>query len=229
MDSTASIHRASKRSQRRAEDAVRTRHSQVPTIITICLVAAALACAEAPQPEPEPDPVVNQQLNVKFPKVPHDFEVATNSGNQLELSVRSGIEKDGVAKTGKMWVTVDERSDFGIDLVGIMQGQKDEYLALEGGAFSGSQQLGTPSGVGYYSRGQFDENGARQEETRVHLVHPTENRLVTFFYRYPAGEDSGERVQELLVWVGELEPAESLETEGSSDAEDGTDAADSAD
>ena len=206
----------------------RIRRFLAQQVLAASLVLMLIGCAQAP-PEPEtgPEPIVNEQLNLSFPKVPQHFEVDINSGSQLELRVKDGIEiADGVAKTGRMWVTVDERSDFGIDLVGIMQGQKDEFLALEGGSFSGSQQLGTPSGLAYYSRGQFDVDGARQEETRVHMVHPTENRLVTFYYRYPPGEDSGERVQELLVWVGELEPAASSDAADSEDPGEPADPAD---
>ena len=164
------------------------------------------ACSGEPAEQAKaPEPIANPQLDLSFARIPEGFEVAINQGTELRLeSVVEGRE-------GSMGVEVGERSDFGIDLVQVVNSQKAIFEAKPNGSYSGGRKLMTPAGEAYYSRGQFDEDGARFEETRVFLLHPRVNALVTFAYRYPAGDAdaSAQRVQELFDWVGELstEPA----------------------
>jgi hypothetical protein len=41
-------------------------------------------------------------------------------------------------------------------------------------------------------------DGALIEETTIFTLHPYTDRITTITYRYPAGDDSCERVQQLL-------------------------------
>lgn len=168
--------------------------------LTTVLVAACSSPTED-TPAPTPDPVVNEVMNVSFASLPAGFAVAENSADTLRLEPASAEESQGPRT---MWLEVGERSDFGIPLVDIVNSQKEQYEALDGGAFAGNRELGTHVGKAYYSRGSYSFDGATVEETRIFLVHPTENRLVTFHYRYPADDDSGARIQELFAWLGEL-------------------------
>ena len=44
-----------------------------------------------------------------------------------------------------------------------------------------------------------------QEETLILLIHPAGNRLLTIAYRYPAGDDSAARVEQLIDVLSYLE------------------------
>ena len=170
---------------------------------TALLSIVAFACGAPTEEAPaKPDPIVNSSMNVSFDALPAGFEVAEN-GDQV-LRLESTDTEDPGAALRSMWLEVGERSDFGIPLVDIVNSQKEQYEALEDGTFSGNRELGTQVGKAYYSRGGYSFEGSPVEETRIFLVHPTENRLVTFHYRYPASDDSGARIQELFDWLGEL-------------------------
>ena len=76
---------------------------------------------------------------------------------------------------------------------------------LPDGEYKGAQELQGEFGSAFYSRGRFVDAGALVEETVVFLIHPAGNRLLEIHYRYPAGEDSATRVQELIEVLGQLE------------------------
>jgi hypothetical protein len=73
--------------------------------------------------------------------------------------------------------------------------------------YRGGQELVTPMGAAFYSRGRFLVGLAETEETAVMLLHPDSSRLLTITYRYPAGTDSSVRVQQLLDILAVLEGA----------------------
>ena len=158
------------------------------------------ACAKTDEPAAAaPQPVANDAFNLSFHDIPEGFDVETNEGEILRLS--SASEE----RQGTMWVEVSERSDYGIDLVGIVNSQKAQFEEREGGDYSGARKLVTPAGEAYYARGRYQEADQQVEETRVFLLHPTENRLVAFHYLYPAADDSAERLPELFAWVAEID------------------------
>ena len=160
-------------------------------------IIGVAGCAREEEP-PKPEPISNPQLGLSFSALPAGFVVDTNDGQVLRLSsITEG-------RDGEMWVEVSEKSDFGIDLVDITNSQKADYEDRAAGEYSGARKLMTPAGEAYYTRGRYEAEGL-VEETRVFLVHATENRLVVFHYLHPAGEDSAERLPELFAWVGELD------------------------
>jgi hypothetical protein len=178
------------------------------TVLVACATALVLlsgcqpAADTTPIDAPPPEPITNATLNLTFEGPPDGFAVATNQGATLEFLP---VDSDA---NGRMWVEAGEPSDFGIDLVSIVNGQKEIYLAEPGGSFSGNRKLITQLGEAYYSRGQFDTDDGRVEEVRVSVLHPTENRLVRMYYRYPdPGEgsaESGQRIPHLLDLVGRI-------------------------
>ena len=165
------------------------------------LIAPLLACAgseEAPS-EPVSTRVESVDLGIALASTV-GFEVATNEGGQLELLTSDDRPQ------GRFWMTLGETQDGGINLVEVVNAQKAVYEGMPEGAFSGNRELMMADGrPGYYSRGQFDENGYRVEEIRVTALHPSENRVLQAHYRYPFADDSSERLNDLLVLVGELE------------------------
>ncbi len=185
----------------------------------LLLLAAGLGCQAEPPAAPEKRAVASAALDLAFADLPAGFEVAGSEGGAIRLrwaaEDREGTARESTAREGAMWVEAGESSDFGIDLVKVTNSQKAIYEARPAGEYSGGRKMVTPAGQAYYSRGRFDEDGRRLEETRLFLIHPRANRLVTFHYLYPAADDSAERLPELFAWVGELivEPAEPAATE----------------
>jgi hypothetical protein len=162
----------------------------------LALVVGA-ACAPAPEEAPaEPAALTNEALGLRFAALPAGFEVAEN-GARLVL-----------AGDGTMTVEAGERSDFGIDPVAEANAAQAHFEGLAAGVFLGVRQLVLPIGPGAWARGRYTADGATLEETRIFVVHPAVNRLVTASYVYPAGEDSGARLERLFELVGEIEAAD---------------------
>ena len=172
---------------------------------TLVALAFLLACqSSSPPPEEEaeaaPIRVENAELGLAIAAVPAEFELVSSAGADLELA-RAG---EGVE--GRAWVEVEPEAEGGINLVDIVNGQREIFEARPGGSFSGSRELVLPDGrPAYYSRGRFVDGEVEVEEFRVFSVHPLANRLVTVYYRYPAGTDSADRLNDLLLLVGEIE------------------------
>ena len=173
-----------------------------PTTLAIGLLAIVLAtgCSGGAVEEVSaPPPPSNPDLNLAFSAIPSGFEVVQNDAEAMRLAPTDPED------ASVFWVEVGEASDFGIPITEIVTAQKELFEALPDGDFGGNNELMTLHGRAFYSRGRYTHEGAQVEETRVFQIHPTENRLITFHYRYPAGDDSAERVQQLLFWLGELE------------------------
>jgi hypothetical protein len=167
-------------------------------------LAALVACqSSSPPPAPEEPAAVrveSAELGIAIAALPDVFRVTSNEGGSLELSPREDLPE------GRLWFDNGPLVEGGINLVDLVNGQRAEFEALPGGSFSGNNELLLPDGrPAYYSRGRFDEAGSQVEEFRIFAIHPTENRLLTVFYRYPAGTDSADRLNDLLLVIGEIE------------------------
>ncbi len=171
--------------------------------MTLALVLTGLlsitACGGTVEQEMTAPAPSNPDLNLTFSAIPSGFEVAQNDAEAMRLAPTDPED------AASLWVEVGAASDFGISITQIVSAQKELFEALPGGDFGGNNELRTLHGRAFYSRGRYTHDGALVEETRAFQLHPTENRLITFHYRYPAAEDSAERVQQLLFWLGELE------------------------
>lgn len=172
-------------------------------LAALCLAGCLLPGAGCKTPAPPPAPVSlafdNAALGLQWSAPPAGFAVTRNEGGTLELAPTDG------ARGGRMWVTVGERSDFGLEIVKLVNEQKGVFEGLPNGRFSGSRKLVAPTGEAFYSRGQFDDETATAvEEVRVFTTHPVENRLVTLHYRYPLGNDSAARLPEILELLGSM-------------------------
>jgi hypothetical protein len=76
---------------------------------------------------------------------------------------------------------------------------------MPGGSYLGNRELVTPIGAAFTARARYQADGREVEETKVFAVHPAGDRLLIVSYVYPAGGDSQERVQQLLLLLGEIE------------------------
>ncbi len=130
--------------------------------------------------------------------VPSDFEVAVNEGNRLELvPVESSVG-------GRITFAVGEERDS-INLIAVVKKHQQSIEELPEAEYKGGQELMTPYGTAFYSRGRFLAGNTDTEQTEVFLKHPFQNRLLTISYTYPAAGDSSVRVQQLLDILAMIE------------------------
>lgn len=85
-----------------------------------------------------------------------------------------------------------------------VQAHQREVEQLPGGEYKGAQELGGEMGTAFWSRGQWDEDGVRMEETRIFAIHPDGSGLLVLSSVYPVGDDSSNRVEQLLEVLGSL-------------------------
>ena len=142
--------------------------------------------------------VVNEALGLRLVSLPPEFEVAINQGRELELVPA----EDAVG--GRVTFEVGE-VESGINLIAAVKRHQRQIEEQPEADYQGGQELQTPYGTAFYSRGRFLAGMDETEETVILLKHPTESRLLTIRYRYPAAADSSVRVQQLLDILGVLE------------------------
>ena len=173
------------------------------TLAALAACATLVACAqpEAEAPVAEvPEPVVNATLNISLTGTPEGFVLVENEGDQLRF------ESADEAAPGELWYTIGEASDYGIEVNKEAMAQKELFEALPGGESFGGRQLMSHLGEAFYTRGRFDDDsGQRVEELRLLALHPFENRMMVIHYRYPAGEDSADRVPQTFEALGRVD------------------------
>ncbi len=184
-------------------------------LLALCVLAVFLPGCQPEEPEPEPEPaqrVENPEVGVVLTDVPDFFALEVNDGSRLEL-----VPADGTT-AGRVFVRAGEPETGGINLVAAVEEHKATILAASG-EFQGQRELGTQMGTAFYSRGRFpDDGGQTTEETVIFMVHPLGDRTLQLVYRYPAGDDSKERIQDQLFSL--LEVLEPLSESGASPAEE---------
>lgn len=183
---------------------LRPRLPKNPLLVALLLGVASGACQTEPPVTPAPPSVTSSAFGLVFTPFPGDFEVETNDDSTL--SFRPTGEPEGQEPAARVWVELGPTGQANINLVDVVNSQKAIFEALPGGEFFGSRELRTPLGPAYYSRGRFDlEGDGRVEEVRLFQIHPGQYRLLTLYYRYPAAEDSAQRLQQLLELAAAME------------------------
>jgi hypothetical protein len=169
------------------------------TILGLSTMLAAVACQNRQQEAPPANvSVTNEALGLRLASLPPEFALAVNQGRDLEL-VPANQDVSGL-------VTFDVgEEEHGINLIAAVKRHQRQIEEQPEADYMGGQELKTPFGTAFYSRGRFLSGVDEVEETVILLKHPTEDRLLTIRYRYPAGTDSSVRVQQLLDVLGELE------------------------
>jgi len=170
---------------------------------------------------PSGERVESPGLGIAVAALPDFFEVASNQGEELVL------EPADPEVGGRLVIRTFTPELGGVNLVEAVNLHAEEIRGREGGEYLGQRELGTQLGSAYYSRGRYDGDGGeggggRVEEVSVFLLHPDGDKRLDLVYSYPAGEDSGARLQDQLFGVlGEIEPlaAPVPATEGTAEGE----------
>lgn len=166
---------------------------------SLCVVAVLLmlSCAGPAQP-PQPTTIENIDLGLTLAGLPEGLVLAANQGTSLELQPADEMT-DGI-----VWFEVGPERD-GVNLVAAVKTHQERIEGMVEGAYMGGQELQGDFGTAFYSRGRYIEQGESLEETVVFMIHPTDSRLLAIHYRYPAGDDSAARVEQLIDVVSYLE------------------------
>lgn len=141
--------------------------------------------------EPPPMVVENTELRLRLAGVPGGFTIVTNDGEQLVLNPSDS------SSAGEIHFA-NRAPEAGQNLPAEVKAHRVFIEGLEGGEYQGAQELVSQLGTTYYSRGRYLSDGKRVEETTIFALHPYADRIMTITYLYPAGDDAGDRVQELF-------------------------------
>ena len=171
--------------------------NQARWVVGSLLFLALNACSPAEPPVVDTG-VENLDLAIGLTMTPDGLVVAENQGASLEL--RPADE----GASGVVWFEVGPEQ-IGVNLVAAVKDHQAYIEGLPGGDYRGAQELQGDFGSAFYSRGRYSSEEALQEETRILLIHPAGNKLLTIAYRYPAGEDSASRVEQLIEVLSYLE------------------------
>jgi len=143
--------------------------------------------------------VTNAELEITLTSLPNQFRVAANQGRELVL------EPTDSERGGRLAFAV-EKPDYGINMVEAVNRHQQRIETLPQGEYKGGQELMGPLGSAFWSRGRHGEGPSLTEEALVVTLHPSGPALFTLTYSYPAGDDSQERMEELLAVLAEVEP-----------------------
>jgi hypothetical protein len=170
-----------------------------PRIPTALALLATAAC-QAPTEDTTTaslNRVESPALELAIADLPAPFVLAENAGTTLRFET--------TLETGGELVFVVGEPELGLNLQAYFKSQGDAFRAQPGGEYNGSRELGTPFGPAYYTRGSYDTDRGREEQTWIFALHPADSsRLLTLTYTYPPGEGQT-RVHELLSVLGEIE------------------------
>lgn len=161
------------------------------------VILLALSCA-APSSPPAPTTIQNIDLGLELTGLPDGLTLSSNQGTSLEL------RPTDPAKGGVLWFSVGPEQD-GVNLVTAVQAHQSQMEGKNGADYKGGQELQGDFGTAFYSRGQYIDDDALMEETAVFMIHPAGNRLLGLHYRYPAGDDSAARVEQLIDVISYLD------------------------
>jgi len=135
--------------------------------------------------------VENPELGIAIVALPAPFQVAVNEGSTLEL----------VAGEGRLSIIAGEAQVAGVNLVQAVWDHKASILERPQGEYKGQQELGTHLGTAFYSRGRYQGDAGVVEETVILVIHPWGDRRLDLRFRYPATDDSQERIGKQLFAV----------------------------
>ena len=170
---------------------------------------AIIGCQSAEPEETGPEPIVLEAEGLAFNALPDGCTRVEPSELPLEL-VCELVEttETPAGPAGRIWLELGEQSEFGIEIDDEAKSHKPLYEEMPEGVHFGGRQILGPLGPARYTRGRFlGDDGATQQQIRLFMLHPLENRLVTIAYQHPAGDDGDNRgrITQLLVLLGETD------------------------
>jgi len=175
-------------------------------LMALTLSAAGLTllgCGKAAPENPKVLPrVENPAMGIAIGAVPPVFKVVSNEGAEIRLAPKEG--------EGEITVLLERPEVGGVNLPQMVKDWKDNYEAMEQGAYKGQVELTTQFGAAYTVRGTYMKDGAATEERRIFALHPTGDQIITLIYTYPEGNNSRTRTEDLFEVVAELESLDSM-------------------
>jgi hypothetical protein len=171
------------------------------TLLVATIALGLAACgADRPTGPTAPAGLDCPQLGVRLASVPAAFAVVHNQADELVL------EPAGEGTEGRLTVRSEAPEVGGVNVVAAVQAHQERIESLPDGSYLGQQELVTPGGTAFWSRGSYTDGAGPTEETAVFAVHPDGQHLLSLLYTYPRGTDSAARVERLLEVLGEIEP-----------------------
>ena len=159
------------------------------------------SCRQPVEPEAEERPamvVENLELRLRLAGIPSGFMIVMNDGDQLILEhVEDATEGQIIFANMPPEAGQNLPAEVKAHQVFIENQDESNYL--------GGQELVSQLGTSFYSRGRYVREGSEIEETIIYALHPYKDRIMTITYRYPVGDDSSVRVQQLFEVLGVVE------------------------
>jgi len=166
-------------------------------VFAVAVTALALSCG-GPTPPPEPTVIQNIDLGITLNGLPDGLVVSSNQGTSFELRPADPLVG------GVLWFAVGPEQE-GVNLVAAVQSHQAQLEGMVDAVYKGAQELQGDFGTAFYSRGQYAEGDELVEETVIFMIHPAGNRLLGIHYRYPVGDDSAARVEQLIDVISYLD------------------------
>lgn len=142
--------------------------------------------------------VESATLGLAIAELPADFEVETNDATGLVLAGSPSGDP------GRINFELGPEEQGSVNIVDAAQRTKAVFESMPNGEFFGNQELITPIGSFFTSRGAYDLEDRRIEELLAFGLHPNSNRLVRISFQYPVGE-AATRAPQFAVLLGEIE------------------------
>lgn len=167
--------------------------------LLLCAVVAGSACSKTEPTEEKPSrDFYNPALDIHLVNLDAQWTDPVNSTTETEVSLAS-TERGGTVQISQ------GPEENGVNLVAAVENHRQSILSRTDGAYSGAQELAGPMGAAFYSRGRFTSEDQMMEETAIAALHPRSSRVLWLTYVYPAGDDSSERVTELIELFSSVE------------------------
>lgn len=172
---------------------------------TCCIVAGACLLGSCARPPEEAVSVTSRVATIEFPelglRVTVDTSMFTTDAGGDEPAVLQTAEP---ADPGRILLEA-RPPEHGQNLPAAVTEHRAFIEQQDDGRYLGSQELVSPLGAAFYSRGRYSADGRETEETVIFALHPAGDRMITLSYRYPAGDDSSTRVERLFEVLENVE------------------------
>jgi hypothetical protein len=167
-----------------------------PFIVLVVTASSVMfgSCRQPVEPEVVERPamvVENMELRLRLAGVPGGFMVVMNDGDQLILEPSDSTTEGQVH-------FANNPPEAGQNLPAEVKAHQVFIENQEESDYLGGQELISQLGTSFYSRGRYVREGSEIEETIIYALHPYKDRIMTITYRYPVGDDSSVRVQQLF-------------------------------
>jgi len=159
------------------------------------------SCRQPDEPEVVDRPamvVENTELRLRLAGVPGAFMVVMNDEDQLILEPSDSTTEGQI-------LFANNPPEAGQNIPAAVKAHQVFIENQDEADYLGGQELTSQLGTSFYSRGRYLHDGEEIEETVVFALHPYKDRIMTITYRYPVGDDSSERVQQLFGVLGVVE------------------------